>query len=278
MVAADEMSNLARQLRPRIPVNYVFDEDSDVDDVDEADNDTADDPQGEFEQPFELFGLPQELRDMVYSEALVDPYGVHLSSHYRSGVHDVVARNAAIAMGRVHLKRLSPNLLATCKRVYYEARLVAYRQPFIFAEPQVVHPFLLNLQPSTIGLLKDITLNRMRYMTPNNSTLLSGLRDAMSLTNFRLGSRVTTSEFQFAISPHRVGVEIATRFYKDASYFIRPFVASHGIDALLQVVTFQEADLLGHNEMAQGGQLSQSRKDTIMESVKLHLLVLLRGC
>lgn len=215
---------------------------------------------------------------MVYREALVDPYGIYLSVGLRGGVWDRVSHVASDGISHIRLKRLSLNLLATCKTVYYEALPVAYRQPFIFCNSQVVHAFLVNLQPSTIGVLKDITITRMRdNFVSNNNALLSGLRHAINLTDFRLGGRVTGSEFQFAKSTRRIGMEIASRFFQDTSYFVRSFVASHGIDALLQVVKFQEADLQGRAATLQGGQLTQARKDTIMESVKAHLLHLLRG-
>lgn len=209
---------------------------------------------------------------MVYSEALVHPHGVHLWGVMVSGVQDTVVLDPS----RYMKTQLSTNLMATCKQVYYEARLVAYRQPFIFNDPQVVHSFLVNLKPSTIGLLKDITINIMRYTRTNNNALLSGLRDAMSLTTFRLGGRVTGSEFQFSRSDHRVGVEIAKKFYSDASYFIIPFVASHGIDTLLQVVKFHTSDLQGNEYSVRHGRpMTEARKDTIMESVKTQLLKLL---
>ncbi|KAJ4388042.1 hypothetical protein N0V93_008647 [Gnomoniopsis smithogilvyi] len=276
------MSTPLRQLRPRAPVNYQVDGDSEDDDsqVDEGgqvDIDAEDEPQDDTKQPFKLFGLPQELRDMVYREALVDPNGVHLWVYPASGVWDCVSHGSSKGMGGAYRKQLSTNLLATCKRVYHEARLVAYRQPFVFSDPQAVPAFLCNLQSSTIGLLKDITIGRLRSTgSNNNNALLSGLSHAMSLTNFRLGSRITSSGFQFSISDHRVGVEVAKRFYTDTSYFIYRFVTSYGIDVLLQVVKFHEEDLQNDQEILHGVPLSEARKDVIMKAVKKQLLKLLK--
>lgn len=214
---------------------------------------------------------------MIYEEALVDPDGVHLAQCATPWINDIVLHVSPQGGFQKNKKQLSTSLMATSKRVYHETRLVAYRQPFIFPDPTTVHGFLHNLKPSTIGLLRDITIQRMRAQGAKNNPLLSGLRDAMSLKNLRLSGRVTGSNYQISMDERTIGVEIANKFFQDASFFIRPFIDAHGIDHLLQVVKFDEGDKRGDRRYGSvyRATWTAAQETAVMDAVKVRLLKLI---
>lgn len=190
---------------------------------------------------------------MVYKQALVDP--------------DVITLKADVIVNTVydHLARIKPrddnpyriydaepskfslctNLLATSKQVHDEAFLFFYHQPFAFVNSEAVHIFLADMRPTTIGLLKDITILQIRSRGANNNALLLSLCHSTGLTTLRFADRITASDAHLRQKEKAIGFKIASKFYHDAAYFIRRFVAVRGVDDLLGVFKFNEQDLRG---------------------------------
>lgn len=218
---------------------------------------------------------------MIYKEALVDPNGqiVLKADFIVRTVYDRVIRTKSLTEGphdhyaieRTKIQ-LSTNLLATCKQVYNEAILLVYHQPFVFHNSEAVHIFLANMRPTTINLLKDVTILQLRSRGVNNNALLSGLRHATGLTRLRLSDRVTRSDAHLSFSEKRMGAEVASRFYHDASYFIRNFTAVHGFDRLLKVVKFHKEDLRGSKSTRKVLDRYKARKKIIKYWIKSGLI------
>lgn len=221
---------------------------------------------------------------MVYQEALVDPNGITLRA-------DCIVNLVIDHLSRIKLRdnnpqriydaetskfALSINLLATSKQVHDEAFLFFYHQPFAFVNSEAVSVFLANMRPATIGLMKDITILQMRCRGFNNNALLLNLRHATGLTTLRFADRITVSDVHLRQKENGIGFAIASKFYRDAAYFIRSFVAVRGVDDLLRVVKFNEHDLRGDDKTRLQYILNDDRKDAIMNGVKVKLMKNLR--
>lgn len=132
------------------------------------------------------------------------------------------------------------------------------------------------MRPTTIGLLQKIKILEIRRRGINNTALLSGLRHATGLTDLRFGQRLTVSDVHLRYNEKRIGSEIASRFYSDAAYFIRNFVAVHGIDALLKVVKIPRGDLRGNMKARVAHRWTKARKVAIAKGLKARLMRNLR--
>lgn len=200
----------------------------------------------------------------VYEEALVDPHGVNIrtySDNWESfPIHDCInnirGRNGShvntgwyvrgqwtkIDHGAAPKKKyqLSPNLLAACKTIHAEAVSLLWTQPFIFADINGLHSFLLMLRPETISRLRDITI--LRYGWINNRCLqaFNLLRHAPLLQNLRLDCTVRTQGRLRSGVPKEVsmGQQLASKLYRDCYPLLKALVKEQGPESILRVIKF----------------------------------------
>lgn len=200
----------------------------------------------------------------IYEEALVDPHGVyirtyddkyekiavHVSPRYIDGVIYLDRKGYVkgewkeIKMAELPTKKfkVSPNLLATCKKVHDEAISLLWKQPFIFADVHGLLSFLLPMSPTTIARLEDITILKHGWVMGRNTPAFVLLRDAVNLQNLRFDCVIRNArEYRYAsMSPTVLGEKLADRLFKDCHPFIKAFEKHRGAEALAKVLKFDK--------------------------------------
>lgn len=238
----------------------------------------------------------------VYEEALVDPHGVNIRTYsdrwenfpVHVCIKDVKTRVPSSPNPRCYVRgewteladgavpknkfQLSPNLLAASKTVHDEAVSLLWTQPFIFADVQGLHSFLLMLRPETIFRLRDITL--LWYGWVNNKCLQAFvlLRDAPLLQNLRIDCNIrpdirTRSGVAREVS---VGEQIASKLYRDCYPFLKALVKQQGPGAILDVIKFHKDEFqrnwFNYNTHTWNhSDWSQERQDKILEAMDAEL-------
>lgn len=217
-------------------------------------------------KPFRLMDLPAELRMKIYEEALVDPHGVyirtyddkyekiavHVSPRFIDGTSYLDRKGYVkgvwkdIKMTELPTKKfkISPNLLATCKRVHNEAVSLLWKQPFIFADVHGLLSFLLPMSSTTIARLEDITILKHGWVMGRNTPAFLLLRDAVNLQNLRFDCVIRNArEYRYGtMNPAVLGEKLADRLFKDCHPFIKAFVKHRGAEALIKVLKFDKEE------------------------------------
>lgn len=234
----------------------------------------------------------------VYEEALVDPHGVNMRTYVDRWesfpvhvcIKEVRPRHSLspnpscyirgqwtkLDDGTVPQKKyqLSPNLLATCKTVHDEAVSLLWTQPFIFADVNGLHSFLLMLRPETISRLRDITL--LWYGWINNRCLQAFvlLRDAPLLQNLRLDCTVRPNMRLRSGVPKEVaiGQQLASKIYRDCYPFLKALVKHQGPESIVRVFKFHREEFKNSyyspaTSSWVGEGWSQTRQDKILEAM-----------
>lgn len=240
----------------------------------------------------------------IYEEALVDPHGVyirtyddkyekiavHVSPRFIDGVtyHNrkgyVKGEWKEIRMADLPREKfkISPNLLATCKKVYDEAVSLLWKQPFIFADIHGLLSFLLPMDPTTISRLEDITILRQGWVMGRSTPAFILLRHAINLQNLRFDCVIRNArEYRFARSgPAQQGEKLADRLFRDCSPFIKAFVKHRGAEALAKVVKFDKEEfkqrywsLNGHQP--ETDEWTEDKEKKALESLVNHITTIM---
>lgn len=191
---------------------------------------------------------------MIYEMALTDPSGavcidVDPSSSDESRPGTAIIRLSSTGDGS-RPSSLSPNLLATSKRVRGEALGILFGQPFVFKQPMALLLFLLSLGPGTSAELRDVALqdydgDKRRYLACSVMRCAAvGLR-RFSLCLFHRGDYHYTTDTALAR-------DTADEFKDLFSPFIKAFSARHGTDALMEVVKFFDCGNQAHQGQVLG--------------------------
>jgi hypothetical protein len=160
--------------------------------------------------------LPPELRICVYQHALIDPSGLHLRresfhrgllryrvehcppwwcfSFYKGSGHDGFEhsnRLSDVASKATRANReatqpqkelwkpwfkMSPNLLATSKKVHAEAMPILYGQPLVFSDCEVMFDMLMLIGKDALAELRSITIAKWCSGNSRRSKNLPGLQ------------------------------------------------------------------------------------------------------
>lgn len=202
----------------------------------------------------------------IYEEALVDPHGiyirtyddkyekmaVHVAPRFIDGVTYLDRKGYVkgewkdIKMTDLPTKRfkISPNLLATCKKVHDEAVSLLWKQPFIFADVHGLYSFLLPMDQVTISRLENITILKHGWVMGRTIPAFMRLRHATNLQNLRFDCVIRNArEYRHSsMGATKLGEKLADRIFKDCSPFIKDFVKHRGAEALAKVLKFDREE------------------------------------
>lgn len=205
--------------------------------------------------PFPFRSLPPELRLKVYEFTLATPKGARLrrrtfgpfsSRGWYKWEHDT----SAITGGR--LCRPTVALLATCKMIEREALHVLYSQPLHFADVRTARHFLPSLRPTTLALLRDVTLSSWNLgrgcLTRSvwNSIIIIHLCHVGKIRRLRIGGKIVPGGDQASRDGDMAwrrahcgqpwGQLLAEGLYQEWSPFLRAMAYERGVDAVLRTL------------------------------------------
>ncbi|KAF3032811.1 hypothetical protein E8E12_002825 [Didymella heteroderae] len=208
---------------------------------------------------FPFLRLPAEIRNMIYSYALVDPSGVKfvaVQRNKRRCVERVSNKTfSQVAGSRTYYQsnrinddadeqatELSPSLLAVNKQIHREACDILYSNELIFADPIALYAFMINLgRDGSASRIKTMRLKGWghgRTSKAYNNSCFAVLRDAKNLEKFYIDCTVGW---------YRQPKNAAQQIYRDAHPWLEDVGRVKGkFDAALDVLEVS-AESLGRN-------------------------------
>ncbi|KAE9972860.1 hypothetical protein BLS_008329 [Venturia inaequalis] len=140
-------------------------------------------------QSFPFLKLPAELRNRIYSLALVPDDPIQLTKTIQKNRRHVATRTKRSTLQQ----RISHNILRTCKQVYYEAAPVLYGQPMEFSDPYghgqtALVCFLSQIGKHGARMLQTIVLDTVKVGKVSAFThpVFTLLIDAINLKELRI--------------------------------------------------------------------------------------------
>ncbi|KAH7384341.1 hypothetical protein DE146DRAFT_223234 [Phaeosphaeria sp. MPI-PUGE-AT-0046c] len=238
---------------------------------------------------FPFLDLPGEIKNMIYSYALTDPYGINLVGTFKhrrrtvervsAELHDNISHGNNWSTARLNggLREqyeapatLAPALLLVNKQIYQEARDILYNNEFIFGDSFTLYNFMLNLSPTGAKQLKHLRIKEWCYgrgMKGYNHSCFAALVQATNIKTFRVDR---LSGWSRDVKGH------ASKFYRDAFPWLEAVgAAKRKADAAVDTLDISE-DSFDSGYWHQGTYRSVSgeeKRDQVLDELRHLLLV-----
>lgn len=235
---------------------------------------------------FPFLRLPAEIRNMIYSYALVDPSGIKfvaVQRHRRRCVQRVsdktfgqVARRSYYQSNMINddadeqAVELFPSLLAVNKQIFHEACDILYGNEFVFADPIALYAFMLNIgRGGSVLRIKTMRLRGWGYSRTSkayNNACFTSLREAENLEKFYIDC---------SVGWYRQPKNAAQQIYRDAHGWLEDVARVKGkFDAALDILEVS-AESLGRNcwnasQDQSDGQRRGMFKDELRRNLEQH--------
>lgn len=258
-------------------------------------------------KPFPFLSLPAELRNVIYTQALIDPKGVFLVSKTKAFRRIVCRANPDDSPSRAYRSRrryrhyhltggqisesqradeaspptvvpLVPALLATCRQIRDEAQGLFYKQRITVEDTTALHTFLASIGPGNRGLLDDLTVKGWGWSKahkalnhPAMSMLAAGVLNLSRLYfDCEVGWRWTRT-----LDAHLKG--LARQIYRDGFHWFEAVGAAKGSKgAAVEIIEFAERNLARSHYRSEQ-QHDEAEQEKAMTVVRAELRRLL-GC
>lgn len=237
---------------------------------------------------FPFLELPGEIKNMIYSYALIDPTGINLVGtfkHRRRTVERVsgelhnnishgnnwsAARLNDGLRGRYEVPAtLAPSLLLANKQIYQEARDILYSNQFVFGDSFALYNFMLNLSPTGAKQLQHLRIKEWCYgrgMKGYNHSCFAALVQATNIKTLRFDSLSGWSS-----DPKGS----ASKLYRDAFPWLEAVGAAKGkADAAVDMLTFKDElfDYAYWHQSVRRTVSGEEKRDQCLEQLR-HLLL-----
>ncbi|KAF3053907.1 hypothetical protein E8E11_011781 [Didymella keratinophila] len=232
---------------------------------------------------FPFFQLPAEIRNMIYSYALVDPSGIKfvaVQRHKRRCVQRVSEKTFRQISRRSYYQsntinddadeqavELVPSLLAVNKQIHREGCDILYSNELVFADPIALYAFMLNIgRGGSVLRIKTMRLKGWGYGRTSkayNNSCFTSLRDAENLEKFYIDC---------SVGWYRQPKNAAQQIYRDAHGWLEDVARVKGkFDAALEILEVSAESLGRTHWNASQDQTDEQRRDAFNHELRRNL-------